>query len=92
VPGGARRRGGTELGDGGGAGLSGAELGGGGVGLDGQSSATAAAHGALELDWPSSHHLHRFGVPAMEVARFSSHNGARIARAPTNWGWGSGCH
>jgi hypothetical protein len=66
----------------GGAGLGGAEFGGtelGGAGLGGRSSMMAVAHGELELDRPSSHHLHRFGVPAGEAAGFSSRNGARIS-------------
>jgi hypothetical protein len=33
--------------------------------------------GALELDWPSSHHLRRFGV--QEAAEFSSGNDTRIS-------------
>jgi hypothetical protein len=44
-----------------------------------RSSTAAAAHGALELDRPSSHHLRRFGVPAGEAAEFSSRIGARIS-------------
>jgi hypothetical protein len=68
-----RQRSGSELGQG---------WGGGQAGLGGavaRSSMAAAAHGALELDRPSSHHLRRFGVPAGEAAEFSSRIGARIS-------------